>query len=617
MPNAFVSSASALAKRIFRNANDASQPPEAQVVNDSETSSPEELEEEVPARFLYEPKNFAHRLVVGIGAKSKLATSVLVSIPYRAWMRWMLISILIIITVFLTPQLLPKWLGFKWSTPEDLCQNRDNKLKHLKEKMLSLAKVEEGERFVSKVESALKCMDDSASNTWNGRGSRILYARDCIPANAQPQRTEKTVCVGPESRRECVRVKFVFSFKLQCKTIRIPEKCETIEITDPKSVEKIAELKAARNEQAEKQSAAAEQVEEISDTADKAGERIINRLIVQVDIASNLYIIYSMLAIIVGTPVIIFKRERSARVIGSALGMRKANFIVFIVILLTIYDSGIKMLRDTNFSELFRNFQNDPCYLDPKFSQARLALIQETCGNVTNHRLTVADATANMTSVYYDSELCQLCVTPGKQAFADPTLVQNVASERELYIEGTRDGYKYPGNCNSTALNEETKAAPDSGLSFTRAFLGSGVLAQILLKGILASFVVHLIGFLEPMTTHRGIVEIFGFPRTQKQRGDVQDEEPHELENSEFEENQEAVATLTKREISAVERFARDKHLTPLIITSILMVWEAVVIIYSIVEAHRKSGSLIDEVQITDPGTVAEEVLNCVRGKLT
>lgn len=271
--------------------------------------------------------------------------------------------------------------------------------------------------------------------------------------------------------------------------------------------------------------------------------------------------------------------------------MRKASFIVLVVIILTIYDSGVKVFRDTNFPQLFRNYQNDPGYLDPNFSRERLELIRDTCGSVTTHRSALNDKFASMTTVFYDAQLCEVCRVGSSVPRRNPVLVSNINRERTAYSNGVTTGYVYPGSCNATKLDEETASPPDTGVGFFRAFMGSGVLAQILLKGVLASWLTHLISYLEPMTMHRGIVEVFGIP-----------------EGTE--------ASLTKKETDSVLRFARDKHLVALITSSMLMCWEVTIIIYSIIESHQKLGNLLQEVALGPSPTPAPPLRRCLNGKL-
>lgn len=583
----------ALAKRLYRNPNPAEEPEDAHTSSqdDALEASPDSKDDALlQPRFEYDPKYFVQRLLVSIGGKTKLASSKLIKIPYRWWLRWVLVGLLFFITVFLTPQMLPKWLGFKWSNTNDLCEDRTEKIALLSSKIQGLAGVQEGARFVQHSDAALECMRAGAHKTWSGLDRRVLYPGECIPANARAKTGTTTVCVGGQRVEKCVKLFGIV--KLKCASQTSPRKCENITASDASSIRRIADINALRRVQqsATLDNDTKEKAGEIAETADKAGERLVNRLLTQIDIASNLYIFYTMVAVIVGTPVIIYKRERSARVLGAALGLRKSNFIILVVVILTIYDSGAKVLREANFPQLFRNFQNDACYLDPKFSKARLELIGTTCANITEQRTSLNDKSASMTSVYYDTQLCEVCAVGDRGPTENPVLVRNINLERSRFSNGTENGYVYPGSCNATQLNEETSVPPEKNIGIVRAFLGSGILAQILLKGILSSWVTHLISMQEPMTMHRGMVEIFGMTEGQ-------------------------ATELTEAEMMSVLRFARDKHLMPLIIASMMMVWEIVIISYSFVESARNTGNLLRDVAVA-PNRLLNRTHTCIEGQL-
>lgn len=579
MINRFVN---ALAKLVFRNLNGAKQP--------SPNEEPINFDDEVlPPRFVYEPKNFVHRLYTGIGGKTMLASSQLLTINYRSWLRWVLVILLAITSIAFTPQFLPQWVGLNYSTASDLCSSREEKLDYLRRKMVKSANVEAGELFIDQAEQALQCMRNSTELFWNGLDS-VLYPTECVISNAKTKTTPTTVCVGGQRVERCLKT---FGLTLKCSTATTPRKCKTVQSTDPESVRRIAELNEARRsiqnktELSEKQKG---EVQEIAQTATKQSKKIIRRLLMQIDIANNLYIGYTILAILVGTPIVIHHRNRKSRIIGAALGLKKSNFVLLVVIALSVYDTGSRVLRATNLSELVRDFQNDACYLDPDFSQARLEHIRDTCGNITAQRSRLNDKLASMTSVFYSAQLCEVSSAHGFEPRPNATLVATIGSERTRYANGTASGFAYPGACNATQLDEDTSRPLESGRSLSQAILASGVLAQLMLKGIIATWATHLVGYIEPMTMHRGIVEVFGMP-------------------------QGTPASLTKAEIDSVVRYARDKHLLQLIVSTMLMIWEVAIIFYRYVENQGNAGDLLKEVIVSQAPPIKKS-LKCVGGKL-
>lgn len=562
--------------------------------SDTDKDSENDSEPELEPRFEYSPTNFASKLFTSLGGKTRLASSKIIQIQYRAWVRWVLVLMLALITVFLTPQLLPKWLNFKWSTTSDLCSARTQKLDQLREKMDRLANITTGQQFVNRTSEALSCMRTSARRMWGGPSiGRVSFPDQCIPQNAKAKTNSKTICTGGQKIRKCVRF---IGIPMVCRGGQVPRKCQTYRATDKDSANKISQLNAQWQAQQEIDNINTNEtnakVNKVTETADKEGEKLISRLVTQVDIASNLYIVYTMVAVIIGTPVVIYKRERTSQVIGAALGLRKANFIVLVIVILTLYDTGAKMMYDVNFVRLFHNFQNDPCYLDPEFSRTRLDLIRYTCGNVTEQQAKLNRVFSNMTRLLYSTQLCEVSQVGTLGPHANRTLVETIDVERQRFTNGT---YEYPGSCNATLLNEATSTPPDNGLTVFEALFGSGIIAQLLLKGILTTFLTHLFAYYEPMTMHRGKVEIFGM------RDNDHDDK------------------LSKAEDTSVRNFARDKHLLPLIMTSMLLLFEVLIIGYSIYTSVRdKHSSTLDQQSASRAMNQTTQIsYTCFQGKLS
>lgn len=588
----------------FQNLKREKKPEDVPENGDAELSTEEDVEKNgenrndgEPARFEYKPEKLMHRLFVGMGLKSKLAASRNVEIEYRLRLKWALVGVIAVLTVFLTPSLLPKWLGYRWSEPSDLCKGRSEKLARIQEKMESLARLEDGARFVEQATRALSCANNSAKAVWRGPPDRIRYPDQCIPENAKEKTRSHTECQPekPITKRVCVNkvLKALFGSRLTCKTETIQPVCTTVVVPDQSSVRRVAELKARQKARADEvKKNVTNEFDVIEGTADEKAQHVIRRLVWQTEVASNLYIVYAMLAIIIGAPLVIYKRDLKTSATRRTLAMRKMQFVALVVLALVIYDYCESLLRDVDFPRLFRDFQNDPCYLDPSFSRKRLELIGNTCGNVTEQRANLDATLARMSEVVFDSELCEVCGVGSIQPYEDKKLVRNLKNELDKYNEGTAKEYVYPGVCNTTQLDVETATPPDSGISFARAFFGSGVIAQLFLKGILISFLIHGCAYMyDAMVLHKGQVEMFGIaPGTRE--------------------------GLSSEEEKSVRNFARDKHLLGFIIVSILMVWEVAVIGYSIYESHRKSGNLLTEVIVAEEA-VERWVYSCRRGSLT
>lgn len=520
-------------------------------------------------RFVYNPKSFTERLAVGGRVKNKLSKSTCVTIPYRVWCKYTLIVCLVLFGAFFTPQLLPKWLGFEWASPKDLCQNREEKLRALDIQIRNLTKFPQLRNYFARQQFDQNCMNASAANFYK-RPDRFQWPSECTPEKAS-ESLEDEVCVGPFHRNVCDGAsavkKFFGGIAGTCKGVTIPKTCK--KVVDKDRTQALLDLEREQNAQSLNETASESQP--IIQTANDRATQLINRLLLQVDIASDIYIAYSIVALIIGMPLIVYKREKGSRIVGATFGMRKLTFIIIVVIFLSMYDSLLLIVRETDFSRLFRNFRNDPCYVDAEFSRERVNLIIYACNNVTQIGYDSSKTLQDMDEVYFTTRRFGLCRDDNTQLAVHPD-EGRMDDLRTRYRDGDLE---YPGFCNATFLDQKTSTAPsDPEFSKFKALLGSGVLAQLFLKFIFTSWLVHLMAFREPMIVHNGKVEIWDTATGAK--GQSEDELP-----------------LSKSEVRSAVGFARDKHLLPLIVLSVLMAIEVFLIIYSIIVTNTGRKDLL------------------------
>lgn len=508
--------------------------------------------------FTYEPTSFWQRLSVGLGLKRQLATSTLHHIAYRTWCKWLLVFILVICAAFLHPQLLPQWLGFEWSSTEDLCKYRESKLEELTERVHNLTYLPEAALFEAEQRFRVECMNESAALFYHGKTvspPRFLWPSECTKENVG-QTLSHEVCTGPTEIDECEPLggflgAIAGAFN-GCEKKTIPRECRTV--TDKESVEGLVELEKQR-EALQMDIVPEENVTKVQGAAEKGGEQIldiINQLIRRVDFAGNLFIVYNVLAIVVGTPLVVYKREKTSRILGAGLSLRKGSFILVVVIAYSIYESVFPLFRNGALALLFRNFTRDPCWVDSKFASSRVSLISETCNNISTLNLKIEQNTLTMNLLYYNTSLFGLCADAERSKAKHPSL-DTMERIRQQYDEQSLTS---PGQCNATELDRVTADPPhDESISKFRSVMSNGVIAQLLLKIVLTQWFVHLIAFLEPMVLHGGKVELWGRGKN---------------------------VGLSDDEAAAITRFAKDKHLVQLMLFSVLLMFEIFLIIYSI-----------------------------------
>lgn len=407
-------------------------------------------------------------------------------------------------------------------------------------------------------------METSAGQFYHGPEKsppRFQWPDECTSEIAQVSLME-TTCVSQDVN-VCKTVGgftgFLLSVGGSCEQTLGPDLCTNTTNADRASA--LLQLQQQRDiDMVQNTSQVAE--EPIVSTANDRVNELVARLMTQADLASDVFILYSLISIAIGVPLVVYKREKGSRIVGATFGLTKASFVMMFIIGMAIYDSVNVISKETDFARLFQNFLNDPCYVDPRFSAKRVEMIVGVCNNISHIKRESDHLLQKMDGVYYNTRLFGFCKDERRKLAKHPNL-KAMDEMRHQYRSGN---ISMSSICNATRLDEETSIAPQGeGVSKLKALLGSGVLAQVVLKFFVTSWILHLIAFLEPLVMHNGKLEVW-----------ESKESPQ----------------LTEEENNSVTRFARDKHLLPLIFFSLLLLFEVVIIIYSIATTVNGSGDI-------------------------
>lgn len=512
-------------------------------------------------RFQYSPKTFLERLLVSFHIKNKLDTSKVVQVPFSPSYRYSLLILLLLVTAFLTPSLLPRWIGFEWASAEDLCQNPDSKLDDLENFIHNHTRLKQAQHFLVSQKFHLECMNVSAAKFFHGpknKPPRFAWPTECDSKKAKVSLTEERCTAQKADVCKAVGgiVGFFMSVGGNCVREVGPEKC--VNVTDTDRARALLELEKQRPNP---QPANVSEIESspFVKNANSKVQALVSRLITQVDIAADAFIIYSIISIAVGVPLIIYKREKGSQIVGATFGLTKIWFIVVFIIIITVYDSSSTIFRETNFPKLIRNFFRDPCYVNPRFNANRIAKIVDTCSNITYISEQSEHVLQLMDDVYFNAKLFGFCKDESRSFAVHPKL-KELDQLRAMY---RNKNFTNPGICNATELIEMTSEAPKDGASWWKVVMGSGVFAQLILKFVVTSWVLHVFAYIDPLVMNNGKVEVWGTRKGSR---------------------------LTIGEEEAVTRFARDKHLLSLLVFSVLLAFEVVLIIYSIASNANSGG---------------------------
>jgi hypothetical protein len=426
----------------------------------------------------------------------------------------------------------------------DLCQNRAQKLHYLENKLYVLANIGEGHEFLSQQEHYIFWMNESAAKFYNGLNNTLLWPNGCttddisksISQNrCEPKlRTKKRTCI---SLNEFQKVVAFFGGIKRCRDIWVDPVCKKIVneekqqrffdfLNETKYVYKSLEPKSRKNQSS-------------LQLSNQQAQLAIRRLLEQIDLASNLYILYIIVTMLVSRPLAIFKRAIRSQITGVAFGLNKISFTFLVVIALSMHDLIAAVLRVTDLADLVAKLRLDPCLVDPDFGLARINMISETCAEVGRLQWLTSHQNQMLQEVYFRVKRFGLCST-GEDEFGHPkqqlfqTLTQN-------YTSGF---FRNPASCNVSWIQSQTSTSLVAKDSAIKILMSSGILAQLTLKFVLSNLILHAAGFLEPLVLHSGLVEVWGDMK------------------------------LSTMEKLAVKRFARDKHILPLVIYFLLFVLE-------------------------------------------
>ncbi|KAI2497304.1 hypothetical protein MHU86_17177 [Fragilaria crotonensis] len=118
----------------------------------------------------------------------------------------------------------------------------------------------------------------------------------------------------------------------------------------------------------------------LSDASKQAAKAGIMLLLYQVDVASNIYSVYVIVALFFPTPLRVFRLPYMVAIKRFLFGADQKMFIIIFVSSIWIYKYVMEYLTDPDLAIVLANFlRGDPCYLDGKYVYERFAIIDEIC----------------------------------------------------------------------------------------------------------------------------------------------------------------------------------------------------------------------------------------------
>jgi hypothetical protein len=259
----------------------------------------------------------------------------------------------------------------------------------------------------------------------------------------------------------------------------------------------------------------------------KRGAKLI---LFQVDVASNLYAIYSILSLFNPSPLVVFRVSYWNSIKRFLFGTEHWKFIVLFVSIIWIYKYLKETLLDPDFTIVLRNFlTGDPCYLDAKYVYDRHLMIDKICDELVPLQPSFEMKAQLIPSILQEinefaKASCKRCKFPMEFLYNFRTEKYPIEAVGDLGFTKLSPSHlcarRSPSNCtvlfpddNIEFLGNRTMCldsdvsralvlvAPETGLSIDallNMWVYSGLLASFLVKIAMTNFLVALLYLADP-----------------------------------------------------------------------------------------------------------------------
>lgn len=423
------------------------------------------------------------RFLVFIGYRRHVLKGSVQQVPYRKSFKWALIILLTLAGVFLTPSLLPKWIGLTWAAPDDLCDGREEKLEAINATIRECTMLVEAGEQVQEAKGELDRLSNIAETQYED------WPNGCPPETIQQ-------AIDEANDRQCQEEKCKWGYNLLGTDINCIDVSVACGLAD--SLGRSRAWQEYQVFQAQKAANPNITVEDYELTISDRSQQVIKRLLRQVDIASNLYLLYVIVGLIISAPLFVYKPSFRSRFLGRALTINKPLWVLIVVVIWSTYDALWAVLKDTDWAFWWTTFTADPCFVDADFTSKRIQAISDTCNEIAQLGASFVNTTFGIQDVSATAFVYRACDK------AAPELEDFVLTAEEW------ENATYVGKCNVTDLNDKTAVPHDSDPDLVNALFASGLIAQLMIKFFVIQFIFHLMAFLEPLCTNSGQIERFG-----------------------------------------------------------------------------------------------------------
>ena len=240
-----------------------------------------------------------------------------------------------------------------------------------------------------------------------------------------------------------------------------------------------------------------------ADEDDGIARAFVTELLNNVELSSNLYILYIILiTLFLNFPVQVYGSSKKVRA-KRAFALSQGQFVVIVVILLYMQMYAGYFLS-LPWAQMIWNMQVDICYANPEFIADIGKAVGTACAEIGLLRASYIQIQAKVQKQYLASESWMVAKSYKDLQTQFEGLPQNFGFQ-EAYTYSRLD---FMGVCEPRELSEYYQNAQQSLSSPLWVLISSGVLAQMAAKFILTEFGRSATYLLDPLAFHNGLGEV-------------------------------------------------------------------------------------------------------------
>lgn len=295
-------------------------------------------------------------------------------------------------------------------------------------------------------------------------------------------------------------------------------------------------------------------------TQNQQAADIINLLLYQMDIASNLYIGYVAIGLFITTPMLMLVSSAVRQLKRQFFGVQKWVFVLLVLVCWWGYRYFETVWANPQVQAYLTNLQNNPCYLDQTYISQRAQVVLNTCNTLQALSNNITNLNSSFANLYFNTNMWAQsislggcgCLYPG--SYGGPTsrcsctpFLWNATTDTGVYTYYPFFAYYSSGSCSAfcvywpgckilcntvtlqtnlvqIGITQSSKlhpfvgndtlcfspeytfqkymVAPATNTNWFNIWLSSGIIAQLFVKVLATNFIIHCLQLVDPLHSY-------------------------------------------------------------------------------------------------------------------